>query len=137
ASGSSSARISTADLEQIRELHAQASEAQQDWQQALDSAGAIIREADRRAVGGAPAEGRSLRESMQVARDQEALASLEEQRARQRQEAEAGADRIRERQELEEAAQSPEVQTALALFFAPRSVQPRLSGSSIVMEKTF
>ena len=37
----------------------------------------------------------------------------------------------------EDAAQSPEVQSALGLFLAPRSVQPRLSGSSIVMEKTF
>jgi hypothetical protein len=126
ANGAGANSLSSADMVEIRELHAKAKAADQEWQNTVTGARAIV----GLAVSQASSDPNSkLDEQITQANHKATLDALDAQRVRKEEIA------AKER-ELLERALSPEVAAVLTPFLEPRDVQPRLSGSSVRFRET-
>ena len=115
------------EIEEIKEIHARASKAREEWQIAVRAAEAIVRKSQPIQPSDAPSEeGRPLRDSIENIQGDKALVDLKIQR-----------EKDAARKKLEEEATSPEVLRTLAPFVTPRFMQPKLSGAAVLFQKTY
>lgn len=140
--------LSTAEISEISQLHAQCKKANEEWELAVQrglalkrsiensttpnrpsktppSVGDKIKDADAKAAI-ADLEAQIERDKKQKAEDRKRAAQLAEQKRQQEQ----------QEAELLEKATSAEVTAILAPFLEPRDIQPRMSGSSVKLRKT-